>query len=128
LKLKMPTPQVEQLFMQSFDHAASQYGVKLDDSRTNQLHLANANYDLGQVAGPGIYRLQDETYAYWMDEVARKKFATVTPAITSELLNYYRDLNAPISTKRDSKHWSQILAQLKSLKGISSDPNLRAGD
>jgi hypothetical protein len=128
LKLKMPTPQVEQLFMQSFDHAASQYGVKLDDSRTNQLHLANANYDLGQVAGPGIYRLQDETYAYWMDEVAKKKFATVTPSMTSELLNYYRDLNAPISTKRNSKHWDQILAQLKSLKKFSSDQNVRDGD
>ncbi len=113
LKLKMPTPQVEKLFMQSFDHAASQYRVKLDNSRSHQLHLANANYDLGQVTGPGIYRLQDETYAYWMDEVAKKKFATVTPAITSELLNYYRDLNAPISTKRDSKHWNQITSSVE---------------
>lgn len=127
LKLKMPTPQVEQLFMQSFDRAASQYGVKLVDSRTNQLHLENANYDLGQVTGPGIYRLQDETYAYWLNEVAKKKFATVTPSMTSELLNYYRDLNAPISTKKDSKDWNQILAQLSSLK-VSSGSALRAGD
>ncbi|MDQ2949937.1 MAG: zinc dependent phospholipase C family protein [Acidobacteriota bacterium] len=125
LKLKMPTPPVEKLFMQSFDRAAAQYRGKLAESTNNELHLENTNYDLGQVTGPGIYRLQDETYAYWLGDVAKKNFSTVTPDIKKDLLNYYHDPNAPIATKRHPKDWSQLLAQLASLKA-SSVPSLRA--
>jgi hypothetical protein len=125
LKLKMPTPQVEDLFMRSFDRAAAQYSGRLADSRNNKLHLANVNYDLGQVARPGTYRLQDEIYAYWLDEVAKKRFATVTPDIKRDLLDYYRDPEAPIVTKGHPKDWSRVLAQVDRLR-LSSGALLRA--
>jgi hypothetical protein len=125
LKLKMPTPQIEDLFMRSFDRAAAQYSGRLADSRDNKLHLDNVNYDLGLVTRPGTYRLQDEIYAYWLGEVAKKNFATVTPDIKKDLLNYYRDPKTPIATKRHPKDWSRVLAQVDSLK-LSSGATLRA--
>ena len=120
LRLKMPTPPVEKLFMQSFDRAAAQYNVELGDAKQNKLHLENANYDLGKVIGPGIYRLQDETYAYWLDEVAKKKFSTVTSHIKQDLLTYYRDPRVPDSTKRHPKDWDRLLGQVATLKTSSA--------
>lgn len=125
LKLKMPTPQVEDLFMRSFDRAAAQYSGRLADARDNKLHLANVNYDLGQVTRPGVYRLQDEIYAYWLDEVAKKRFATVTPNIRKDLLDYYRDPEAPIATKGHPKDWSRVLTQVDRLR-LSSGAMLHA--
>jgi Zinc dependent phospholipase C len=116
LKLKLPTPPVEKLFMRSFDRAVAQYGNRLSDSRANKLQLEDTNYDLGQVTGPGIYRLEDKIYAYWLDEMAKKGFASLTPEIKQNLLTYYRDLNAPIDTKKKPKDWNRVLAQLASLK------------
>ena len=80
LRFKTPTPQVEQLFMRSFDLATTAYRGKLNSVHTGALRLENTNFDLGVAAPPGHYKLQDDTYAYWLDALAQENFAGVTPA------------------------------------------------
>ncbi len=116
LQFKMPTPEVETLFMQSFDRSARQYHGTLDDVQNNDLHLANENYDVGVATRPGEYRMEDDVRAFWLDRLARKSFAGLTPPIREELLNYYSDLGAPISTKKNEKQWRRMLAELEELK------------
>ena len=116
LHLKMPTPQVEQLFMASFDRAVKQYTSVLDDEQANRLKLENANYDVGEVTPAGVYRMDDDTQAFWLHKLAEKKFATVTPEIKKELESFYSDLNKPIHTKQNEREWGQTLAELKGLK------------
>ncbi len=60
LRFKMPTPPAEQLFMRSFDIAAHAYRDQLIDAGAGALHLENTNFDLGRIAGPGEYWLQDD--------------------------------------------------------------------
>ena len=121
LRFKMPTPQVEKLFRESFDRSAAQYREKLREAQHGTLSLPDANYDVGTITPPGAYRLADYTYAYWLDHLAKKNFNAVTPEIRENLLAYYSNLNAPISTKRHRKDWDQLLAQLQALKaaGVS---------
>jgi hypothetical protein len=119
LRLKMPTPPVETLFMNSFDRAAAQYRGTLDDTATNSLHLENKNYDVGVITPAGIYKLDDDTQAFWLDALAKKNFSTVTPAIAAELTSYYGDLKAPIHTKEKPKDWQRLLANLEALKSTS---------
>ena len=125
LRFKMPTPQVEQLFMQSFTRATAQYHTKLDDMQNQTLTLDNRNYDVGEITPAGTYRLDDNIHAYWLDQLAKKNFSTVTPAIKSELLGYYGNLNAPIATKRNPKQWQGVVAELQQLK---SQPALATRD
>jgi hypothetical protein len=117
LQLKVPTPPVEQLFMASFNRVASQYGEELDAAEKKNLDLADKNYDVGVVTPAGVYRLNDDTQAFWLHKLAEKNFATVTPPIKQELLDFYKDLNAPIDTKRKPKEWQQTLGELQGLKG-----------
>ena len=119
LRLKMPTPAVETLFMQSFDRSAKQYRARLEDVLDNRLRLEDRNYDVGVPTPAGVYRLDDKVQAYWLDLLARKNFRTVTPAIWAELLNYYGNLNAPIATKKHAKQWSRVVSELTALKAIT---------
>jgi hypothetical protein len=119
LRFKMPTPAVETLFMQSFDRSAKQYQARLKDVLSNRLRLEDRNYDVGVPTPAGVYRLDDEVQAYWLDLLARKNFRTLTPAISAELLTYYGNLNAPITTKKHPKEWNRVVSQLTALKAAA---------
>ena len=116
LQLKVPTPKVEALFEESFSRAAVQFHGQLDDVSIQRVQLQNTNYDVGTVTPAGTYRLADEIHAFWLNLLAEKKFGTVTPAIKTEIATYYRDLNAPIETKKHRKKWRLLLAQLEAIK------------
>jgi hypothetical protein len=116
LQLKIPTPAVERLFMASFNRTIEQCGARLDAVEKGKLDLPDTNYDVGEVTPAGAYRLNDDTHAFWLHKLAGKKFATLTPEIKGELLNFYQNLNAPIHTKRNPKEWRQTLAELEGLK------------
>lgn len=116
LKFKMPTPDVEKLFMQSFDRSTMQYRATLDGAKLDALHLENKNYDVGVITPAGVYKLNDDTHAYWLNLLAQRTFSTTTAPIYDELLGYYSDLNAPLHTKQHPKDWKRLLTQLDGLK------------
>jgi Zinc dependent phospholipase C len=116
LRFKMPTPPVEKLFMESFERASQQYHGTIDDVSSKTLHLENKNYDVGVITPPGVYRLDDDAHAFWLDLLAKKDFHTVTAPIATELLTYYSDLNAPINTKKHPETWKRLLTELDGLK------------
>lgn len=116
LRFKVPTQQVENLFTQSFDRSAAQYRATVDASTVNTLHLENKNYDVGVITPAGVYKLNDDTHAYWLNLLAHKSFGTVTAPIGDELLGYYSNLNAPLHTKQHPRDWKRVLTQLDELK------------
>ena len=115
LQFKMPTPAVEKLFMDSFTRCAAQYGAALENASNKKLKLEDKNYDTGFVTPAGTYRLTDDVQAYWLDLLAKKNFATATPPIAEELTGYYRNVSAPIGTKKHPKEWNRVLRELKDL-------------
>jgi hypothetical protein len=127
VKLKMPTPPVERLFMDSFNRSAQQFSQAIARVDDNSLRLEQKNYDVGVVTPAGVYRLDDETHAYWLALLASKHFTTVTPAIRAELLGYYSNLDVPIATRKDKDKWSQLVIQLHELNAIASMHTAAAG-
>jgi len=116
LRLQMPTPAVEKLFVESFTRSAAQYNAALENVSHKKLELEDRNYDTGSVTLAGTYRLADHVYAEWLDLLAKKNFAALTPAITTELLGYYHDASAPNDTKKHPKKWKRVLTELADLK------------
>jgi hypothetical protein len=116
LRFKMPTPPVEKLFRESFARAAVQYRDRLRDAQQHRLSLPDANYDVGTITPPGAYGLADKACAYWLDRLAKNNFTGVTPEVRATLLAYYKNLDAPIATKRRRKDWERLLAELRELK------------
>lgn len=116
LRVKIPGPQVQKLFMASFERATNDYSEKLAAYGANRLDLPNINYDVGVVTTAGVYRLEDVTQAYWLHKLAASHFATVTPSVRSEILSYFGDLSASMKIRENKKLWSQLQTDYAALK------------
>src|SRR5438094_1868173 len=71
LQFKTPTPETERMFEASFNETLDQYRKLLNEEReSGKPALVNGNFDLGEVSGPGKYRLSDTTHAKLLDRLA----------------------------------------------------------
>lgn len=112
-----PTPEVEQLYMHSFNQTLSRYRALLSDEKERRLKLPNDNLDTGAITQAAVYSLSDETYA----ELVKRTTGKVVPeSLRGDILSYYADLGKPYATKRNTKAWHQLTRQLEVLRSTSS--------
>lgn len=121
LRFETPTPEVERMFMASFNATLDRDRQLLAELRANRLILPNANFDVGIVTGPGRYKLCDRTYAQLLDKLDGH-YAEMPPELRRNVLSFYADLNAPISTKADSAAWARVMRELEELKAVGTEP------
>ena len=86
---------------------------RFSSSPSGELTLANRDLDTGEKIRPGSYIRTDKTYAELLEKVAGKK---IPAGLRDDILDYYSDPNAPISTKKNAKKWAKVLAELAMLK------------
>ena len=120
LAFKPITPETEQLFMASFNTTLDHYRALLREVRTGHLELANKDFDTGRPTRAGEYKLADETYARLLDKLARRDFNNVTVDVRQNILAFYRDLNAPITTKKDRSEWRKTVQAIDKLKTVQA--------
>ena len=108
---KVPTPQVERMFEDSFDAAIKRDRQSLMNADTGRLRLTNRDLDTGKLVSPGEYVLTDRTYDALLKKLADKKFETVTPELRTNILNFYASMKTPDPHGID--------AQLAALKAFS---------
>jgi hypothetical protein len=116
LQLKTPTPATERLLESSFNATLDRYRQLINQVGTAQLDVPNDNFDTGEITGPGKYRLNDETHAKWLHELAKQDFRGVSPSVRAELLEFFGHPDAPYATKRKPKDWAKVQAELELLK------------
>ncbi len=116
LQLRTPTPETERMFESSFNTTLDRYRQLLSQAGNNSLQLPNENFDTGQIAGPGKYRLNDETHAKLLDTLAKQNFGGASPEVQAELLEFFGHPDAPYAIKRKPKEWAKVQAELEQLK------------
>jgi hypothetical protein len=119
LQLKTPTPDTERMFEASFNAALDRYRQLLGEVGTDQIHLANENFDTGQTSGPGQYRLNDETQAKLLEELAKQDFHGASPQLQTELLEFFGHPDAPYTIKKKPKDWAKVQTELEQLKRLA---------
>jgi Zinc dependent phospholipase C len=115
-EFRMPTPQAEKLFEESFNTTLGRYRALLSDEAGGHLELINNNFDTGVMTGPGEYRMNDEAHAKLLGKLAEQNFAGASPEIRGELLHFFSEPDAPYATKRNAKAWAKVQMQLEQLK------------
>lgn len=126
LALRMPTPQTEAMFRDSFNRALDQYQHLLDDERAGHLNLMNRNFDTGAPTKPGAYFMADQAYARLIDDLAKDHFKVISPEVKSDILAYYKDSSAPIITKKDAKAWARLNQELDELKSVGPSESVES--
>ena len=120
LDIKAPTPETEKLYIKSVEDTANYYDMLLTEYETQQLEIPNRDQDTGNPTAPGEYSLADKTYARLLKKLAEKNFATMSPELKDNILEYYSDLSRPIETKRHKHEWQVTLHNLDLLKAHST--------
>ena len=106
--------------------AAGHAAVAVPTSRSSVTMPAslvpNRDLDTGQRVAPGGYPLTDDTYARLLARVTRDPAQAIPEGLKQDILQYYADPDAPISTKRDAKKWAQLQRDLQILTTMPVDP------
>jgi hypothetical protein len=108
-----PTPEVEHLYMHSFNETLDHYRALLLAQQEHRILLPNENLDTGALAGPAAYRLMDETYAELLKRTSGKP---ISDDVRRDILSYYADLEKPFATKKNPKDWQEVIKELDELK------------
>jgi hypothetical protein len=88
LKFKIPTPESEKLFGQSFESSL----VHLDKTIKSPdiaLILVNKDFDTGVDSHPGEYCLADGTYFDLIKKLRKKKYKNLNEGLKNHLLSYF---------------------------------------
>ena len=118
LQFKSPTPQTENMFEASFNATLDRYRLLLKEEAKGHLQLKNDNFDLGVLAEPGKYRLNDETQAKLLHKLVEQKVNAINPKIRGELLQFFSSPDAPYAMKNNPKAWAQVQEDLAALKNL----------
>ena len=58
-------------------------------------------------------------------QLASRPQQGIPPGIKEDVQAYYSNLDLPISTKKDPERWKQVLADLETLKTMSTNPEMK---
>ena len=87
--------------------------------------LPNRDLDTGGLAKPGSYSLTDSTYARLLHGLTATPTPPIPPGTRSDILAFYADPSAPISTRRNPQAWATVQHDLVTLQTmpVSTEPN-----
>ncbi len=123
LEIRTPTPEVEKMFMASFNATVDSYRTLLSDQDAGLAKLMNENFDVGAPTPAGIYAGTDRAYDTLLGKLADEKFAGVSEALQADILGYYKDRMPPASpTKKAREEWNKLTGQLEQLREIRHAP------
>ena len=120
---KIPTRKTEDIYIASVDRTLDNYRGLLTEVRAKKLHLANTDFDTGKMTYAGEYALSDKAYARLLDRLASNNFEKITPELRQNILGFYRDPEAPVSTKKNEAAWEKTRDQVQRLKAFAPQAN-----
>ena len=118
LAFRAPTPEVEQLFMASFNATIENYRTLLANADSGRQDLINENFDVGIPTPAGKYGGTDETYDKLLDKLASRKFVGVEADLRTDILNYYRNRKSPVAALelKAPVKWAKLLEERAALE------------
>jgi len=125
LAVKNPTVQTEELYIRSVNLSVTALEIALRRllGPGRDAGLVDRDLDTGAPVVPGGYPLTDVTYAKLLARVTRVPTDSIAPGLKQDILNYYSDPSAPITTKKKAKEWAAVQQQLHVLSGMTASAN-----
>ena len=90
LAFKVPTPEAEKMFLDSFARTKERYAQELGAVKGGTLAFANMNLDVGQPLPRGRYSLEDQTYDELIKKLSEGKNKTaITGKLRADLATHF---------------------------------------
>ncbi len=121
LAFRAPTPEVEKMFMASFNATVDSYRALLANVDAGQLErVTNENIDIGAPTTAGKYLGADLAYDKLLGKLADHKFAGVSADLRSNILDYYKDRKPPVAPAKPkvTAAWDKVMEQRTELEQL----------
>jgi hypothetical protein len=122
VRFRTPTPEVEKMFMASFNATLESYRALLATVGEGQLRISNENFDVGAPTLAGGYKGSDHAYAKLLGKLADHKFDHVPEELRRNILDFYKNAKPPVAGMAKSKElaeWASVQKHLEQLQAIS---------
>ncbi len=122
LAIKGPTEETERAYIASVNLSTAALAVYLErlmGSKTD-MGLADRDLDTGQQVVPGGYQLTDKTYAQLLARITKAPSEPIPAGLKQDVIAYYADPAAPISTRKKPHEWAAVQEQLQVLTGMKT--------
>ncbi|WP_254061886.1 zinc dependent phospholipase C family protein [Granulicella sp. L60] len=126
LAIKGPTQQTEGFYIKSLNRSITALRLVLTNYDNIDHYISNRDLDTGAVVKPGAYPLTDKTYAQLLAYLTKQPANPVPAQLKHDIIAYYADPNAPISTKNNPSQWATVQANLKTLDTMPTVGDLDA--
>jgi hypothetical protein len=100
LKFKVPGPEAEKLFVQSFDTVSYYYAAQLKALNKADLQLTNYDFDTGRKTEAGEYRLADQAFRCLLLNLKKEGFTVVDARLKANILRFFSN---PEALKKGAK-------------------------
>jgi hypothetical protein len=116
LAFKLPTPETEDLYLQSVNKTVATYRRLLHEVGQGNLRLEDTNLDTGRLAEVGEYALSDETYAQLLEALVKRGLTDVPPDVRTNILSFFDDRTGRRHTHKQKKMWARVEVELEALR------------
>jgi hypothetical protein len=122
LAIKGPTEDTERAYIASVNHSTLTLAVYLRQLMGTQIDLGLEDRDLdtGQKVVPGGYLLTDKTYAQLLARITKVPAEPIPAGLKQDIVAYYADPAAPISTRKKPREWAVVQERLQVLIGMTT--------
>lgn len=117
LRFKIPSPQAEKYFDDSFDTILLHYTANLKHLNPANFALKDKDFDTGKPTESREYSLADKTYSTWLLTLKKDNFKNVTTSIKQNILGFYTQILVP-SQKKYSKKYTKFYNAFSDLKNM----------
>jgi hypothetical protein len=120
LSIRGPNAETNRWYIESRNRAAARYDgllQRLRDHPRHVLDLEDRDLDTGSIVRPGTYPLTDKTYAQLLRALTTRE-VRIPADLKRNILAYYSDPDAPISTKKNAKAWKRVQQELQTLRAM----------
>jgi hypothetical protein len=118
LSYKDPTPQTEDLYMQSVNQTITALRAEMNRVRQGDVEFAAIDLDTGEPTRAGEYNLADETYRELVRRLKSDDFAHTDASLQTALLRYFANFRPQLRNSSDSRRWAEDESALSSLQTL----------
>jgi len=120
LSFKRLTPEIEQMYMASFNSTITHYRDLLSEQNAGRLNLPNDNLDVGSVTAAGKYTLMDAAYSELLHKL-QGHYTEIPPELRSDILAFYSGPGLANSTKTNAGDSARVVKELDQLRAVDPD-------
>ena len=120
LSFKRLTPEIERMYMESFNSTIAQYRELLSEQDAGRLRLPNDNLDVGAFTAEGKYTLADSAYSRLLHKL-QGHYTEISQDLRDDILAFYREPGSADSNRTNAGDSARVVRELDQLRAVNLD-------